>query len=1035
LFYLHTPIEYDIFYLLAIPLWCNKQYQRYCLDFFAVKWYNRLDMWEGLVRAPRGRLSTRNLLLLLITLLVTVFTHLLIYTAPAHAADAFWKDGSIIYANNTYAKAVATANDGLGLTAGAEYYIYTEPITGTTARNAFILYFSSGTSPPQATSATYKTFVTNNGTFTQGSTEQTISIQPSADATTGQPLGAGQLNSCSIQGGLGWIICPASRWVANTMDYVYGVISDFLEVKPLQTTQTGTLYAAWGLARNIANVSFIIGFLVVIYAQVTGGLLTNYTLKKLLPRAVIVAILINISYWLCAVAVDISNVLGYSVQDLFNSIRESIAATPMEPATWSNVTEILLTGTTVGVAGYAGYAAFIAASGGTLAGSVYLLLMVMVSVIFAALVALIILAMRQALITIFIILAPLAFVLYLLPNTEKWFDRWKDTFMTMMLMFPIFSVLFGGAQLAGTIIIQNAKSPAVAILGLAVQVAPLVVTPMIVKLSGSLLGRIAGMINNPSKGLLDRSKNALKERADYHAARGRADAADRINRNGKRKRDFFRPTQAAYRHERAKMKREEWKKGFEERTAQLIHDDERFQRGRRESYNPKDAGFKQRQELDVYKRDTDAYHKRTEAKHEKHWNDLLDPHGKHFDGERFAVKAQTHSYEQGAKAAAEGINATLREFDAGVNNITIAKLGAHTKGSNADKQKIVDALSQIATETEGFERRIFVEGERKKSADLKIQGQIANAIQENTLDIDGIKIRDYAGGISGQAGANRVYAEARAKGVAAYMEEVKNSRSILSDHSVIELLDMAIKGKRRGGGTATGAEVDAAIQEILLTKGNNWSVQKLKDHIASQGMHYDETSNKFYEDKAKKHEIQNAEVIESRRTRQQIFVDAYNQSKHKVANLSGTDRGQLETGTFTLSSTDTILRDIRDQKINATRLAGTDIDELMRMVQVLRDDGARTQLRAQSPKAFDSLIKTINFALTDPQVSANIAEREQKMMQVIKMYAEDTRTSIPTADKRAYEATSETPVPSTYTNDHFYGVADKYGGTEPTGPR
>jgi len=67
--------------------------------------------------------------------------------------------------------------------------------------------------------------------------------------------------------------------------------------------------------------------------------------------------------------------------------------------------------------------------------------------------------------------------------------------------------------------------------------------------------------------------------------------------------------------------------------------------------------------------------------------------------------------------------------------------------------------------------------------------------------------------------------------------------------------------------------------------------------------------------------------------------------------------------------------------------------------------------------------------------SASRDSRLSTMMQVIKMYAEDTRTSIPTADKRAYEATSETPVPSTYTNDHFYGVADKYGGTEPTGPR
>lgn len=266
------------------------------------------------------------------------------------------------------------------------------------------------------------------------------------------------------------------------------------------------------------------------------------------------------------------------------------------------------------------------------------------------------------------------------------------------------------------------------------------------------------------------------------------------------------------------------------------------------------------------------------------------------------------------------------------------------------------------------------------------------------------------------------------------MEEVKNSRSILSDHSIIEVLDIAMKGKRRDGTKATEAEIDAAIQETLLAKGNNWSVQKLKDHVASQGMHYDEATNKYYEDKAKTIEVTDPEIIEARRTRQQIFVDAYNQSKHKVQNLSGTDRGMLENGTFTLSSADTILRDIRDQKINASRIASTDIDELMRMVQVLRDDKARDNLRRTSPEAYKTLTETIDFALKDPQVRASIAPREQKMIGVIQKYINDPRPVIPTADKKAYEASTETPIPTHYDVDRFYDVPDKFGGSEPTGP-
>ena len=72
------------------------------------------------------------------------------------------------------------------------------------------------------------------------------------------------------------------------------------------------------------------------------------------------------------------------------------------------------------------------------------------------LLVLLIMAARQALIVILIIISPLAFVCYLLPGTEKWFKKWRDLFFTMLVFFPAFAVIFGGAQLAGIIIIQNA---------------------------------------------------------------------------------------------------------------------------------------------------------------------------------------------------------------------------------------------------------------------------------------------------------------------------------------------------------------------------------------------------------------------------------------------------------------------------------------------------------------------------------------------------------------------------------------------------
>ena len=81
----------------------------------------------------------------------------------------------------------------------------------------------------------------------------------------------------------------------------------------------------------------------------------------------------------------------------------------------------------------------------------------LIAVIYSAVVALIILAARQAIIIVLVFLAPLAFAANILPNTEKWFEKWKDLFTTMLVMYPLISLLFGGSQLIGTTIIASAN--------------------------------------------------------------------------------------------------------------------------------------------------------------------------------------------------------------------------------------------------------------------------------------------------------------------------------------------------------------------------------------------------------------------------------------------------------------------------------------------------------------------------------------------------------------------------------------------------
>lgn len=367
-----------------------------------------------------------------------------------------------------------------------------------------VIYFPSS-EISSLSSATYAVYsFTPPNTYEQTS-NSTISIESPSENSTG--------TSCDVQG-IGWIICPLSNWLADGIDYMYSALQEFLKTKPLETTnQNSGIYLAWVIMRNISNVAFIVAFLVIIYSQLTSVGISNYGVKKMLPRLVIAAVLVNLSFTICAILLDLSNIAGYAFQDAFMGIKNTISTVGENTSTWT-WSEVISTALSNGaLAVGAGYAV-------SLALTTELLPMLVPAATLAGLTLLFILlimAARQALIIILIIVSPLAFVCYLLPGTEKWFKKWRDSFLTMLVFFPAFAVVFGGAQLAGIIIIQNASGSNGAImhiLGMLVQIIPLAITPLIMKLSGGVLGKFAGFVNDKNKGLYDRSKNWSKDRRE-----------------------------------------------------------------------------------------------------------------------------------------------------------------------------------------------------------------------------------------------------------------------------------------------------------------------------------------------------------------------------------------------------------------------------------------------------------------------------------------------------------------------------------------
>jgi hypothetical protein len=337
-------------------------------------------------------------------------------------------------------------------------------------------------------------------------------IKPAADQGGN---GTGSKTTCSIEG-IGWILCPVASAIAGMTDALFGAVTAFMQVAPLNLApKDNPLYSAWSVMRTIANVAFVIVFLIIIFSQLTSTGVSNYGVKKLLPRLVVGAILVNVSFYVCAVAVDLSNILGIGVQQLFEGISSasSGASDPGTTATaWSDATATVLAG--VGTIG-AGIAIETFASGG-LWGAIAALLPLLVGALFALVVAFLVLLARQALIIMAIVVSPLAFVAFLLPNTESLFKKWRDLFMSLLVLFPLLSLVFGASGLAAVILRSTSaatlNSPGgnafiaffLYIGSFAVQAIPFFITPLLIKLSGGVLGRFAGMVNNPNKGPFDR---------------------------------------------------------------------------------------------------------------------------------------------------------------------------------------------------------------------------------------------------------------------------------------------------------------------------------------------------------------------------------------------------------------------------------------------------------------------------------------------------------------------------------------------------
>lgn len=287
---------------------------------------------------------------------------------------------------------------------------------------------------------------------------------------------------------LGYFICPAINVAISFADGAWSIFEFLLINNPLD--RSGAYYDSWTKVRDLANAILVVIFLGIVISQVSNIGISNYGIKKMLPRLVIVAVAINISYYLMQVIIDIANITGKSIDGIFSGF-ESYSGLKAANG-WSVLFDSILLSATV-----AGSVGVTLAAGAVLGWPAIILFLgaMIIPAIIGIIAGLLALQVRSMLIPILAIFSPVALVAWVLPNTQKLFDKWKSMFTGLVFLYPLASIYYGGLKFAASITLTSGESISIQrLMALAALFIGTFMVAVIAIKSNSIMGKIVGGI-------------------------------------------------------------------------------------------------------------------------------------------------------------------------------------------------------------------------------------------------------------------------------------------------------------------------------------------------------------------------------------------------------------------------------------------------------------------------------------------------------------------------------------------------------------
>lgn len=339
------------------------------------------------------------------------------------------------------------------------------------------------------------------------------SLNPApGDSSSGSGSGSSSGVTCSLSTGIDWILCPLINIGTGAITGVGNALATFLYT-PTQQIFTPQFQTVFNTFRNLGIAILVIVGLVMVASQAAGlEIFAAYTVRKALPRIVIAAIGMAVAWPILLFVITFFNDLGtWANQLIVSTVSSTSSGASLSSFDGGSILELI-------IGGAAGAAYLIVIGGAGVA------LSLLGTLLLALLIGFFVLAIRQMVILVAVLIAPLAIAMAVLPGTATLWNFWRKSLITALVMFPLIMAFLGAGEALSSIAMAASQAPGVSsgqagtwkFVAIIALIAPLAMLPSAFTLAGGIMSTVMGLATG-NKFVRGAFENAAKYRQAQRA--------------------------------------------------------------------------------------------------------------------------------------------------------------------------------------------------------------------------------------------------------------------------------------------------------------------------------------------------------------------------------------------------------------------------------------------------------------------------------------------------------------------------------------